>query len=101
MPEPEQLSLGLDDLGALGLPAHLEPMRARPASDPLDSPDYLFETWWNGVRALVSVASGKVRLYNRRLGDVLPHFPELEPLGYSVAEQPAMLDGDIVIVSAQ
>jgi bifunctional non-homologous end joining protein LigD len=98
MPEPEQLSLGLDAAGAVGLPAQLEPMRARPASEPFDSPDYLFETWWNGVRVLASIAHGRVRLHNRRLGDLLAHFPELEPLGCSVGEQPAMLDGEIVIV---
>lgn len=98
MPEPEQLSLGLDDLGAVGLPSVLEPMLARAGNQPFDSPDYLFETRWNGIRVLASVASGRVRLQNRRLGDILTHFPELEPLSQSVSEQPALLDGEIVIV---
>src|SRR5947209_5259099 len=99
MPEPAQLSLGLDDRGAIGLPANLEPMLARPASEPFDSPDYLFETWWHGVRVLASVAAGAVRLRNRRLGEVTYHFPELEPLCQSVVEQPLLLDGEIVIVN--
>lgn len=93
-----QLQLGLDDRGSLGLPRQAEPMRARPAAEAFDSADYLFETRWNGVRALCSVEAGALRLRNRRLGEVSSHFPELDRIRLAVTEQPLLLDGEIVIV---
>ncbi len=93
----EQLSLGLDG-DEIGLPAFVEPMRARPVREPFDSPDYLFETRWGGIRVIVSIAGGEVRLYNRRLGDLTDRFPELSQLTYAASDQPLILDGEIVIV---
>lgn len=73
-------------------------MRARPVGEAFDSDDYLFETRWNGVRALASIAGGRVRLYNRRQHDLTARFPELRLLSISAADQPLLIDGEIVIV---
>lgn len=73
-------------------------MRARPLSQPFDSSDYLFETRWGGIRTLATIANGQARLHNRRLGDLTGRFPELALLAYAAADQPLMLDGEIVIV---
>ncbi|HLG72189.1 MAG TPA: hypothetical protein VK009_17360 [Chloroflexota bacterium] len=95
----EQLPLGLDEgSGGAGAPAFVTPMRAQPVAEPFDSPDYLFETRWGGIRALVAIAGGGVRLHSRRLGDLTSRFPELRLLAYAAAEQPLLLDGEIVIV---
>lgn len=94
----EQLALGIEEAGTVGLPRQLDPMRARPAAAPFDSGDYLFETRWNGVRTLASIEAGRVSLRNRRLGDISERFPELKGLRYAVREQPLLLDGEVVIV---
>jgi len=73
-------------------------MRIRPAAEPFDSPDYLFETRWNGIRAMAAVAGGQARLHNGRQGDVTGRFPELEPLARTATEQPLLLDGEIVMI---
>jgi ATP-dependent DNA ligase len=73
-------------------------MRARPVTEPFDSPDYLFETRWNGIRALASIAAGEVRLHNRRQGDLTSRFPELRMLCQAAIDQPLLVDGEIVIV---
>ncbi len=93
----EQLSFGFTDPPP-GLPAHVEPMRARPVGEPFDSPDYVFETRWNGIRALASLAGGRLSLRSRRLGVFTNRFPELAVLRQAAAEQPLLLDGEIVIV---
>ncbi len=80
------------------MPGHVEPMRSRPVGEPFDSAEYLFETRWNGIRALASISGGQVRLHNRRQGDVTARFPELGFLCHSAAEQPLLVDGEIVIV---
>jgi bifunctional non-homologous end joining protein LigD len=82
----------------LDVPGNVEPMRARPVGEAFDSAEYLFETRWNGIRALASIADGRVRLYNRRQADLTARFPELGFLGHSAAEQPLLVDGEIVIV---
>jgi len=74
-------------------------MRARLISEPFDSSEYLFETRWSGIRALAFVAGGQVRLHSRRLGDLTARFPELALLRESAAEQPILLDGEIVVVN--
>jgi bifunctional non-homologous end joining protein LigD len=73
-------------------------MRARPVGEAFDAADYLFETRWNGIRALATIAGGHVRLRNRRLGDLTARFPELGFLAVSAADQPLLVDGEIVIV---
>jgi ATP-dependent DNA ligase len=95
---PAQLPLELGGDALLELPAQPEPMRARPIAEPFDSPEYLFETRWNGIRALASIMDGQVRLHNHRLGDLSSRFPELRPLAQAAADQPLLIDGEIVIV---
>jgi ATP-dependent DNA ligase len=97
-PEQRQLPLGLDSGASLGLPDYVEPMRIQPVSEPFDSPDYLFETRWRGIRTIASISAGNVRLHNRRQGSLTERFPELELLSRAAAEQPLMLDGDVIVL---
>ncbi|MBV8087933.1 MAG: hypothetical protein JO247_24240 [Chloroflexi bacterium] len=97
---PQQLPLALPDGGSLGLPPLLEPMPARSVQEPFDSPAYLFETRWAGVRALVSIEAGRVQLRNRRQGNITERFPELQELRHNAIDQPLLLDGEILIVDA-
>ncbi len=57
----------------------LDPMLARAATVLPDSDDYLFEVKWDGIRALVSLDEGEVRIHGRNHLDITVQFPELLP----------------------
>src|SRR5438105_2332547 len=66
-------------------------------AEPFDSPEYLFEIKWDGVRALAGRDTGGWRLWGRDLADYRLRYPELAAL----AALPAgtALDGEIVLLS--
>jgi bifunctional non-homologous end joining protein LigD/DNA ligase-1 len=66
--------------------------------EPFDSPEYLFEVKWNGVRALAASASGRWQLWGREQGDYQDRYPELEPL--SRLPSGTVVDGELVLLSA-
>jgi ATP-dependent DNA ligase len=71
------------------------PMLAGKA-EPFDSPEYLFELKWDGIRALAAGGQGGAwQLWGRDLADYRPRYPELGGL----ARLPAgtALDGEIVL----
>ena len=55
----DQLSLRLEADQLPDLP-DLRPMLPRPLPEPFDSDDHLFEPWWGGERALVSIGPADV-----------------------------------------
>ena len=63
----DQLSLRLEADQLPDLP-DLRPMLPRPLPEPFDSDEHLFEPWWGGERALVSIGpadaigNGEVRI---------------------------------------
>lgn len=81
--------------GASRLPARLTPMQATPGIAPFDDPDFLFEPWWPGVRALAWVEEGRlVRLQADGLADALTAFAELaDELPERLMEDAVILDG--------
>ncbi len=69
------------------------PMLATPA-EPFDSPDYLFEVKWDGVRALAAPAGRRWRLWGRRRAEYTDRYPELDVLGRLPAG--TVVDGELV-----
>ena len=59
------------------MPETLRPMLSTEAREPFDSPDYLFELMWGGLRCLAHVRDGVVRLRGRNGHDLTAAFPEL------------------------
>jgi bifunctional non-homologous end joining protein LigD len=103
----DQLSL---PLGAIAdrmpdLP-DLRPMLARPLPEAFDSDQHLFEPWWGGIRALVSIGpadlqgDGDVRVVDAEGIDRTSALPELAGTGVRVAARSAILDGELVVVDA-
>jgi bifunctional non-homologous end joining protein LigD len=70
-------------------------MQATPGVAPFDDPDFLFEPWWPGVRALAWVEGGSlVRLQAEGLADALTNFAELaDELPGRLMEDAVILDG--------
>ena len=63
---------------------------------PFDSPDWLFETKWDGVRAMCAVTRNDVHAVSRTGRDLVAQFPELAALSRSFKTFPVVVDGEIV-----
>jgi bifunctional non-homologous end joining protein LigD len=72
----------------------LRPMLATPGELPT-GPGYAFEFKWDGMRTVVHVTGGKVRLVSRTGNDVTHWFPELQGFAAAVGKD-AILDGEVV-----
>lgn len=75
-------------------------MLAHLAAAPFDSPHHLFEVKWDGVRCVAFLEPTRTRLQSRRLQEITPLYPELAELHRQVRSLPAVLDGEIISVSA-
>ena len=84
----------------------LRPMLARALPDAFDSEQHLFEPWWGGTRALISIGpaeragDGDVRVIDADEVDRTAALPELAGTAVRVAARSALLDGELVVVDA-
>ena len=85
-------------------PASVRPMLASTGTAALDSPDLAYEPKYDGIRAIVSIASGHVRLWSRLGNEKTSQFPEivaaLEKWARAL-DRPVVLDGEIVALDAR
>ena len=80
------------------LPRALLPMRPRLALRAFNSPEYVFELKWDGVRALAAHDATGLRVTDRTGGDLLPAVPELRELRLPDG---MVLDGEIVVCDSR
>jgi len=78
---------------AASLPA---PMLPTLVEKPFNSRDWLFETKWDGVRAICAVTRQQVLAVSRTGRDLLSQFPELSKLRSAFKTLPVVIDGEIV-----
>jgi bifunctional non-homologous end joining protein LigD len=82
------------------MPQTLKPMTARLTDEAFDDEAWIFETKWDGYRALAEVRDGAVNLYSRSgksFGSIYkPIVAELARLGHE-----AVLDGEVVVLNDQ
>jgi bifunctional non-homologous end joining protein LigD len=73
----------------------LRPMLATLTDKPFDDPNWIFETKWDGFRAIAVAAPGHAALYSRNGNDVAQKYPSIcEAL--AAIKQEAVLDGELV-----
>lgn len=90
------------ELGQHGtLLERLQPMLPTKATEPFDSPDWLFELKWGGVRALAFIDKGQVVLRGQNRRDLTHAYPELHGLPEQLKGDCAVLDGEIVALSSK
>uniref|UniRef100_UPI003F49885C non-homologous end-joining DNA ligase n=1 Tax=Actinokineospora sp. CA-119265 TaxID=3239890 RepID=UPI003F49885C len=81
------------------MPAVVSPMLAT-----LDTPPagegWAVEWKWDGLRAVVGVAAGRVRVTSRTDREVTASYPELAALS-GLVDEPVLLDGEIVALDAR
>ena len=79
------------------MPERVRPMLAASADQPFDSPQYLFEPKWDGVRAVGFRREGRVWLQSRRGFDFSRAFPEVvQALREVPGPRRAIVDGEVV-----
>ena len=72
-------------------------MLATLVEEPFDDDDWLFETKWDGVRALCTIREGRpLRLISRTGHSLTGQFPEFEKLTQAFRGLPVIVDGEIV-----
>lgn len=82
------------------MPRLVEPMLARSASQLPAGAGWAFEYKWDGYRAVLYLDRGRYRLLSRRHSDYTGRVPELAPLAAQLATQRAILDGELVALTA-
>lgn len=63
---------------------------------PFNSRDWVFETKWDGIRAICAVTRQQVLAVSRTGRDLLSQFPELSKLRGAFKTLPVVIDGEIV-----
>src|SRR5258705_3716818 len=78
------------------MPTIINPMLATLAGDPFSDPEWLFETKWDGFRAVCFLDNGKARFISRNQNELTEQYPELADIAKSIRGERAILDGEIV-----
>src|SRR5690242_17986326 len=71
-------------------------MKAVTGTLPADETGWAFEIKWDGVRVLMGVDSGTMRLRSSRGNDITGRYPELEALAETLDGHRVVLDGEVV-----
>jgi len=74
----------------------VEPMLAQSSDKPPKSGDFLFEVKWDGIRALIALDEGEVRIRSRNQHDITAKFPELLIPEQAFRATSALFDAEIV-----
>jgi bifunctional non-homologous end joining protein LigD len=81
-------------------PGFIAPMLATaPPGLPPDADEFVAEVKWDGLRACVAVAGGRVRAWSRSGRDITAVYPELAALAAVAGHRSLVLDGEIVALS--
>jgi len=74
----------------------IEPMLADLSETIPKSEDYIYEVKWDGIRAMISVEEGQIRIRTRNQHDVTKQFPELLVSDKAFRVNGALFDAEIV-----
>jgi bifunctional non-homologous end joining protein LigD len=78
------------------MPELIKPMLATLVDDPFSDPAWLFETKWDGVRAVCFIRNGKAWFISRNQIQMTAQYPELADIAQSIRGSSVILDGEIV-----
>jgi bifunctional non-homologous end joining protein LigD len=78
----------------------LRPMLATLTDRPFDDQDWVFETKWDGFRAIAVAEPGHARLYSRRGHDISAKYPTV-CRALAAIKHEAVLDGELVALDAR
>lgn len=95
----EQLHLDIDTADETpSLPHRLRAMQPTPRAGPFDDPDYFFEPWWPGARAVLFLERGRLQMQTEHLGDPLDAFPELRVIQQQIRGDGIVIEGTLLVL---
>jgi bifunctional non-homologous end joining protein LigD len=74
----------------------IEPMLSESVDIPPKGDQYIYEVKWDGIRALISLEDGQVKIRTRRQHDITAQFPELIIPEKAFRANTALFDAEIV-----
>jgi DNA ligase D-like protein (predicted ligase)/DNA ligase D-like protein (predicted polymerase)/DNA ligase D-like protein (predicted 3'-phosphoesterase) len=74
----------------------IQPMLAGSTDKPPGSPEFLYEVKWDGIRAMITLDEGTIRVSGRKGMDITNQFPELLTSEQSFRASSGVFDGEIV-----
>jgi bifunctional non-homologous end joining protein LigD len=78
----------------------IEPMLPQLAHKPPDSEGYIYEVKWDGIRAMISLDEGQIRIHTRSRVEITKQFPELLVPEQALRATSGLFDGEIVCLEA-
>ena len=78
----------------------IDPMLASSRPKPPESPDYMYEVKWDGIRALISLDEGALTIRSRNKRDLGKYFPELLVPEQAFRASSAVFDAEIVCLDS-
>src|SRR5881628_3947408 len=78
------------------MPTVIKPMLATLVDEPFSNPEWIFETKWDGFRAVCFIQKNSARFVSRNQLDMTHQYPELRNVGEQITAKEAILDGEIV-----
>ncbi len=75
---------------------NIEPMLSGATDKPPESADYVHEMKWDGIRALISLEDGQVRIRSRNQNEITQKFPELLQADKAFRATCGLFDAEIV-----
>lgn len=79
----------------------IEPMLAESRSAPPASGDYLYEVKWDGIRAMIALDEGELRIRSRSQRDITHLFPELVIPDQAFRAACGLFDAEIVCLDGE
>ncbi|MCZ6775217.1 MAG: non-homologous end-joining DNA ligase [Ignavibacteria bacterium] len=74
----------------------IEPMLSQSRGNPPESEDYLYEVKWDGIRVMIALDEGEIRIRSRSQRDISNRFPELLIPEQAFRATSALFDAEIV-----
>jgi bifunctional non-homologous end joining protein LigD len=100
MPKAKLTKPPCDGARKAAMPASIKPMLATLVDKAFSDPAWLFETKWDGVRAVCFIKNGNARFVSRNQIEMTAQYPELAGIAESVRGTNVILDGEIVALDA-
>src|SRR5262245_55143859 len=82
-------------------PPIVTPMLPTLIESPFSDPAWIYETKWDGYRAVCFVSKGTHRLISRNQIDMTDSFPEISDMAGCIDSDSAVIDGEIVAFTPQ
>lgn len=79
----------------------IEPMLATNKDVIPQGEDYIFELKWDGIRALIAIDDGVLRIQSRNQNDITAQFPELQIPNKAFRTTTALFDAEIVCLDEE